>query len=220
MALMQFSPDVFLNGKRDYVQGTQMLSSAARLVAEHFDPAATLKSAAFHEITDRTIQVSFGEPPVDAANVLGNCQFASDVPECRNAVFLAGEDQAPRRDVPPACTYERLPDDFDHVLSANWRVDRVGGLEDALVAIVQTVKSQHEKIGLGVSDIWFTGLRAARLPLANPVPGGVDRLELRFRRFASRELQHQSLQTIEFVESGLSAAVTFAFKTEQPLDAS
>lgn len=217
------SPDVFLNGKRSYVQGTQLLSRAAEYVHGQISPGAKLKTAAFHTITDRLVDIAFAEQSGELDRELGFCQFVTASAEPLKAIFLEGPDVAPRRDVPPACRYTRVDSDLGHVLSGDWDVENAHSLEDVLVALIQTIKSQHEDIGAGVHDIWFTGFRGAMLPLSAPFPTGKGLIRLRFARYMGNAEQYQSMQTVTLIPDGEEASkpfpVTFAFKTESPIDA-
>ena len=218
-----FSPDVFLNGKRTYVQGTQMLSRAAEIVAAEDMPGALLKTAAFHAISDKSIDIALADEAPEGRRDLGFCQFTVPAGATLKAIFLERDETAPRRDVPPACTYTRMDNAHDHVLSGDWQVEGAASLEDLLVAIIQTVKSQHEDIGRGVHDIWFTGLRGAALPASGAFATGKGQIQTRFARYIGRDGQYQSLQSVTLVPADGGAEMrfplTFAFKTERPLDA-
>ena len=207
--------DVFLNGSRNYVQGTQMLSRVGEIVQRKIDVKATLQSASFHQITDRLLGVTIAEMPTKDVGQVAEAIFEDTTGKRWFASYRAYDELAPRRDVPPTCRYERIHSDEDNPLTGKWRLDGIAEMEDVLVAIVQAVKAQHEQLPEDVSHVWFTGMRAATLPLTNPIPGDKCLLEIAHLRTMGQNGQYQSLQQVRLTNSegaNLKAAVSFAFK--------
>jgi hypothetical protein len=211
--------EVFLNDGRSYVQGTQMLGRAAELVlAEH--PAASLKSAAFHRITDKLVSASVLAPGTKPAeDALGSAEFHTGDATCQIA-FIEGADIAPPDVVPPACTYTPTGAAQDSPLSADYRLGSVRSFEDMMVALIQTIKKQHDALPGEIRDIWFTGLRGSAIPAPFSAPEGL--LEIRFMRLMGKDGAYQSLQKVTYTPEGaealFSGAITFAFKSETPPD--
>lgn len=209
--------DVFLNGTRDYVQGTQLIASAARAMTKsgHLDAPATVQAAAFHAITDRTVSLDLGQP-ADTANVMGSVTFLTLKNEKRHAHFIAGDDQAPRANLPPLCTY-RLAE-ASGPLDAVYAVDGVSNTEQFLIAFIQAMKERHQALTQTISDIWFTGLRGANIPVAEHFPAQNGTMSLSLRRLMSVRDRWQTMMrfSMDFPDGRrlLEGTSTFAFKSE------
>lgn len=214
--------DVCLNGRRDYVQGTQMVARSA----DHFAAAGAgpvvLSAAAFHRITDREVGIVTGTPGPDLAeHALGTLRFTGADGAPLDAVLVAGPGAAPRRDIPVTATWEEIAGTRTNALSTAFALGGLARGEDFLVALVQTVKGLHEALADDVRDVWLTGLRGARIPLSGPFPVPRGRLDLEFRRLMPGTGTRQSLLMAAFSgEDGTPVArtaVTFSFRTEAPV---
>ena len=210
---------VVLNGARDYVQGTQIVARAA----EHLRGrgASDLLSASFHEITDREVALCEG-PPGEGRPILGEIAVrGADGGRARHALVALGR-QAPRetrrmraRAVEASATGS---------LDAVFDLSGIAGLEDALDALVQSVKGLHERLGDDVSDVWFTGLRGrtfALSPEALPEDGG--RLAITFGRLMRGGERWQTLMGFSLEAPGggtpvLAGGLTFAFRSDRRPD--
>ncbi len=210
----EYPLDVVLNGSRGYVQGTQMLARAAEVIAP--GKPVILRQAAFHSITDRLVSLIRAD---DADSLpeqtLGRAVFEGTDGQLITVVFVEGAATAPRADIPPGCTWTRLDADRDNPLDADFALSGLTTGEDFLNALIQSLKDLHQSLKDDVSDVWFTGLRKAAIPLPDfPEPEG--RLEIRAERLMGRDEAFQSIQRITFEGAAgtrLDAAVTFAFKS-------
>lgn len=215
---MIFRLPVFLNGSRSYVQGTQMLARTAGLVEQQFAQNAVLKSAAFHRITDRVVEVRITERKEEQPQEIAEAVFEAGDKRRYYASYKEVTEVAPQDDVPPECEYNQITENPENPLDGKWSVTGISSLEDALVAIVQTVKAQHEHIGDNVANIWFTGLRAAALPVSIPAPDVECLLEISHLRTMGGSGRFQSLQRVSLTglpAGELSAAVSFAYQREE-----
>ncbi|MEO1308199.1 MAG: hypothetical protein AAFV38_09805 [Pseudomonadota bacterium] len=216
----ELSPlEVFLNGKRTYVQGTQLVARATEFAAKTEKEPLTVSAAAFQRITDKLVFIRPGAPQKSGEDdkELGSLVLrGSDGP--LNYTFVEGSEEAPRRDVPPACTYALVAGSQSDVLSGTFEIAGLSTPEDYLVALVQSVKQLHEGISDSVHDIWFTGLRAANLPVTHPFPCATGRLTLSYRRLMQGEDAWQSLLAVEMTDPDgapvTKSAISFAFKSE------
>lgn len=205
--------DVFLNGGRDYVQGTQMIARAAEILPGGSVETAVLTTAAFKKITRNKILCLRGDAaPPEGLALIGDAGFKRDG-ETLTLRFAELVEPAERRDLPENVAYEPLgalnPD-----LCGDFAFAGLDSFEDLLVLIVQTVKAVHEAAGPDVHDIWFTGCRNAALPLAGP-PMTAGKLTVRHLRLLGRAPLFQTMSAIDVEGTGgdtLTAIVTFAFQ--------
>jgi len=187
--------DVGLRGTRDYVQGSQILARTAELV-EVADPAPSLLvSAKFTRITDLGVRVVLGGDGLDAEPEIGRAQFArGDARTTARFFEVAGPQARPLADVAPATS------DLESTgLGGGQAAFAIPGtFESYLAAVIECVKALHAKRGEQVSDIWFTALVGARLPLAATYPtGGVLRVAPKIERLVAGRLQTLSLVDTE-----------------------
>lgn len=208
---------VFLNGARDYVQGTQLLARASEVVASGSAESMRLHSAGFHSITDREVSITLADELPDAADAaLGDAVFRTEAGARKFVRFWAGENEAPRKTISPNCSYRQSKADPANPLNGTWELSGVADLEDLLNAIVQSIKTQHENLGQQVSNVWFTGLRSAAIPVFAPIAGGSCELQITHIRSMNSNDRTQSLQKIELAGDGvapMSGMVTFAYLT-------
>lgn len=208
--------DVFLNGERTYVQGTQMLARAAEILDGE---DVMLEAAGFHEITDQNVGILVRESVEDQLEgTLGSATFRHSDGAARKVFFVALPGTAPRMTVPPHCSYDRTPGSGEEPLSGDFAVASLQVPEDFFDALIQAVKQLHEGLGAGVRDIWFTGLRAAQIPVTAPFPAPEGLLEIRYRRLLAHDASWQTLLAARFFDSAgaslAKAMISFAFKSE------
>ena len=90
--------------------------------------------------------------------------------------------------------------------------------EQFLVALIQTVKRRHEALTDSITDVWFTGLRGADIPLATPFPAAQGALSFACRRLMRSDDRWQTLLGFEMTEPAgsrvLRGTLTFAFRSE------
>lgn len=228
MRPIEISPaslDVFLNGARSYVQGTQMIARSAEHLASlgpSDAPLPELQTAVFHRISDRGVTIREGQAvsPKDAPDdLLGALVFAHG--DARIGLHLVeAQDTAPRRDAPHAGRWSEQTAARQGALSTAFDVEGLKTGEDLLVAIVQTVKGLHEALAADVHDVWLTGFRSANVPLAGPLPSTSGVLSLQSRRVMKGPDVWQTLQMASFAPTDATmpevrAAVTFSFKSQE-----
>ena len=100
--------DVFLNGKRNYVQGSQILARTAELVQSNFGPRVNLTEFTFKRTTLNLVGVwlandSAANEPQWPAPALGDALFQSDNRSIR-AKFVELSAAAPKADLPETIT--------------------------------------------------------------------------------------------------------------------
>ncbi|MEM8751962.1 MAG: hypothetical protein AAGF90_03200, partial [Pseudomonadota bacterium] len=182
-------------------------------------PAPVLKQAAFRAITDRRVDARLAPPaappgPDDA----GEAVFDAGG-EALTVVFTAQGEEAPRGDRPERCRYSLIECSAKGPLDAEYAVEGVETLEDALVAVVQTVKKRHEALADDVRDVWFTGLRGGTLPARGAPAAASGRLAIKGGRIMGRAPAWQTMQRVEMTDNDgaavFSAMVNFAFKSDR-----
>lgn len=212
-------PDVFQNGTRNYVQGTQMLAAAARAVYERIDVNATVSAATFTRITQNRIGLSPDDASsLDPAADLGTAKF-SVAGETVTLRFAELPEPAPRRDVPESITYELV--EKTNALSGTFSYGNVLTFEDRITVFVQCIKSLHSALPGTPHDIWFTGCRRATFSLEPETQARSGRLEIACNRVIGKSPQYQSLNTITMHDDGgepQTAVITFAVKAERSPD--
>jgi hypothetical protein len=155
--------DVCLNDGRGYVQGSQMLAEAARLIG---GVEVTLDGAAFRALTDRTIRLVDG-----MAGGVGQARFLTPAGP-RNVSFAAEAERAPEGALPGRV--ETSPIAVSHAAAtASVSFGGAAGLRDLLDVAVQLTKGLHRAMTPEAEDVWFTSLRQAGLPTrpASPLDG-------------------------------------------------
>ncbi len=209
---------VCLNGERDYVQGTQMIARSAEILEECFGIEPVLYTAAFHKITDHQVAVCTDESDLDEAAALGDMLFTLDRDRTAKLFLIELPQTAPREVVPVGCRYEFIETVGEDLRHAIFQISEIGGGEDLLVALVQSLKSLHETAFPGASNIWFTGLRDGKIPMGTTLAGlGSCRLELRIIRRLPGRVGWQSMTTATVLddddERRAEAVMSFAFKS-------
>jgi hypothetical protein len=207
--------NVFLNGPRTYVQGTQILARSGE--ALFGQTSGVLRQATFHSITDRLVTMVPANSAQDVQGAsVGRATYEDGEGVAIPVVWHAQDGPAPQRDCPPACEWVQQDHEQTHPLSAKFSINGLRNGEDFLIALIQTIKELHSALADDVTAIWFTGLRRANIPLA-AFPATSGTLTLAGERFVGRNGEFQSMQRISF-ESGedisVNAVVTFAFKSK------
>jgi len=159
--------DVFLRGSRDYVQGSQILGRTADWLLHAGIGGAVLFEAKFSRITRHPV-IAFRQgqtDPVDANRLIGKARYRfGDQTFAINYADADGE-SAPWIDDQPS-KLEAFSDNGE--LHGEARVVLDGTQEGYLSAVIETVKKLHQSLATNVTDIWFTALSGANLPV---VPG-------------------------------------------------
>jgi len=183
---------VGLRGTRDYVQGSQILARSAEIVAAEYGPEAVLVTAKFTRITEQGVLLVVGDDSAEAGGAeIGRGQFA--VGDERVAVRwheLPGP-KASRIDDVDRSTFD-LTLDGEGGGRTNFAI--AGDIESYLAAVIECVKALHAARGTRVTDIWFTALMGARLPVgpAYPTSGSLT-VTAKIERIVEGRLQTLSL---------------------------
>jgi hypothetical protein len=186
--------EVGLRGTRDYVQGSQILARTAEIVAADH-PDAVLVTAKFTRITRQGVVAAFGEDAADGAGEeigRGRFDLGGDRLEVRWHELPGPE--APRIDDVPGATSGLEPDGAGGGACA-FAIS--GSFESYLAAVIEFVKALHAGRGERVTDIWFTALMGARLPVGAAYPeAGTLTATAEVERIA-----HGRLQTLSLVDT-------------------
>jgi len=206
---------VFLRDQRDYVQGTQII---ARLAEQAAPEGSQLTQARFGQITANQVRWRpAGE--LDSAARIGEVQFTRGGQELMFHIEDTGL-IAPRR-LDTHMGVRVTPTRTDAPLSGQYRIEHPMDLEGLLNALIQSVKNLHERLGPGIHDVWFTGMRQCALPVQHQLGLFEGHVDIRHRRMIRRGPSHQSL--VEVVVSNLQGRschrcmINFAFKSEHPI---
>ena len=208
--------DVFLNGSRTYVQGTQIIARSSE--ALFGQGRGVLRQATFHKITDRLVTMVQSDLAQDFSGTsVGRGIFENEAGVTMPVTWFEQDGPAPKYDRPPTCKWLRQDCEQTHRLSAKFSLAELQNGEDFLVALIQTIKELHSALADDVTSIWFTGLRRANIPVtAFPVSSGT--LTICGERFVGRDGEFQSMQRISFEQGQgdpVTAVVTFAFKSKE-----
>ncbi len=199
--------DVFLRQSRDYVQGTQMIARSADLLdgADWF-----FEQALFSAITANRISIALADTE-DAGEAIGRVAFSCASSE-KIFYLRKASGEVPRRDVPMPVKVVFVAEEPDAV---QYRFEGAADFEGLLNVIVQSVKSEHERIFPAATDIWLTGFRGfhVALDIAPSLAGGW--VKLRRGRLMGTKGTFQTIWGVSvFDAEGEIAAgtTTFAFK--------
>lgn len=153
--------DVFFRGSRSYIQGSLIISRVAELVAGHCgsDTPTLLLDAKFTHLMNSAIDVQLGSRPVEGGDGTLRLQRGAEVV---HATVFATDAVAPRR-ADRAVFDARIVESGR--LSGTARYGGLGSFDDSLAFVVHVNKALHERLGDGVTDVWFAGLRNAVLPV-------------------------------------------------------
>ncbi len=183
---MEHALDVGLRGTRNYVQGSQILARTAEIVA----PTATLLTAKFTRITEQGVIAAIDGDAADGEEI-GSAQFDVDGKRVAVRYIDVPGPKAPRIDDVPGST-SGLETDGAGTGHADFAID--GTFESYLAAVIECVKAIHARRGDQVTDIWFTALVGARLPVVATYPTtGALRVTPKIERIVAGRLQTLSL---------------------------
>ena len=210
--------DVFLNGTRNYVQGSQILARTAELVRPFFGQL-NLTEFAFKRTSINLIGVwltddSAADEPQRIAPTIGDALFQLDQKSIR-AKFVELPAAAPKADLPETVTLKLKSGGT----GGNGCFAFCGALsfEDALRTIVQAVKKLHEALARDARDIWLTGMRAAAIPIDKGFCDADGEIAVELVRLMRSPPQYQSLSKVTI--TGLTPFfVTFALRSDRGVD--
>lgn len=191
---------VALRGTRDYVQGSQILARTAELVTAE-SSGASLQMAKFTRITDAGVEVALDDGEGDGSEI-GTARFTTSTGSRTARFFEIPGDPAPTIEDVPHSTADLRADPGG---SGGCTYGIAGDFESYLAAVIEFVKAVHAVRADGVSDIWFTALAGAALPL-EPVyaTGGALTLEPKVERMVGDRLQTLGVLTTEADGDGVA----------------
>jgi len=201
--------DVFFRGDRPYIQGSLVLSQAARIAFDGFGDGF-LVSAKFSQIITCGVEVApSGEGSGEA---FGEAQFRTVDGERHKLEFFACKAVEPPRRPDRGSTLTSFSDDGNLNASAAFSI--APELDDLLAAVVETTKKAHERLPASVYDVWFTGFRGAHLPLnADLIPqSGQIVIENRVRRGDGGSYQTLFNARIESAAEAHEFLLSFAYR--------
>lgn len=185
---MEHALVVGLRGTRNYVQGSQILARTAEIIAADH-PQAVLVSAKFTRITLRGVRMVIGDG--EEGDEIGRATFVDGDARIVTRFFEVDGPDAPRIDDVPGATRDLTADDSG---TGGAAFTIAGGFESYLAAVIECVKAIHARRGEQVTDIWFTALMGARLPVAPTYPhDGTLTVTPKIARMVGERLQTLSL---------------------------
>lgn len=201
--------DVCLNDGRSYVQGTQMIARAADALSDILGAKQVeFTAAAFRSITANTVAIA--RIKIEDPEAIASARFVVDDEDFEIGFYDTGR-PAPLEKILPKCRYEHVSGDASDGAQV-FQIENVAGLEDLLNAIVQSVKTVHSGLASDTSDIWFTGLRGARM--SHEVTIDQARITLTRMRIMGKSPNWQTLTKVDFIGLDLPALImSFSFKS-------
>jgi hypothetical protein len=208
--------DVFLNGKRNYVQGSQILARTAEIIQGRYGAGLCLREFAFKHTTVKLVGVHFGEGEQDmSASRIGEATFGAASNGIRTGYFELSE-LAPKADIPES-------------IVLNLKSGGTGGsgcfqyagaltFEDALRVVVQAIKTLHQALAPDAYDIWLTGMRGGAIPLDRGFSAEMGEIEVEMLRLMGSPPQYQTLNRVTVRSQGSALApfaVTFALRSDR-----
>lgn len=205
--------NVFLRQSRNYVQGTQMIARSAELLGES---CWFFEQALFSTITDSPVVIAPADDGSDE-DVIGRIVFSNATDE---KIFRLKKStgRIPRRDIPMPVKVEFVAEEPDAI---HYRFEGATDFEGLLNVMVQSVKSEHERVFPSAQDIWLTGFRGFHLLVDIVLSQGKGFVRLRRGRVMGSNGAFQTLWGISLSDAKGEVATgttTFAFKTmEAPI---
>jgi hypothetical protein len=210
--------EVFLNGTRNYVQGSQILARTAELIRPGFGPL-NLTEFVFKRTSINLIGVrlddSASNEPQRGASPIGDALFQSDQMAI-HATFVELSAAAPKADLPETVALKLKSGGTGG--NGCFAFHGAFSFEDALRTVVQAVKKLHETLTQDARDIWLTGMRAAAIPIDKGFRDANGQIEVELVRLMQSPPQYQTLNkvTITGGKSGLAPFfVTFALRSDR-----
>lgn len=210
--------DVFLNGNRNYVQGTQILARTAELIQLMSRDAFSLSEFAFKQTTLNLVGVSLSEQaPESDEPAIGAAIFTSARSRLY-ARFVDLDTPAPRANVPETIALCLIAGGADG--NGRFSFAAASSFEDSLRIIVQSVKTLHGAFAEDAHDIWLTGMRNAAIPIREGFASADGEIEIALMRIMRSPPQYQTLSRIAIVVGAKDLQtffVTFALRSDRGL---
>lgn len=205
---MDFKPDVFLRGERDYVQGTQLIAQAAKCLAVS-GTDAVFQQATFSTITRNDIKFCTEK----GEGSIGSVQFKGQ--EDRITLFVKEDENLARReDVLLSLDLIKIESDEAGAVAYQYTAD--DDFLGILDVIVQSIKAEHVSQFENAYDIWLTGLRRCNVPVGIQT-AGLGLITLKLMRKMEAIDNMQTLWSVDLHDDAgtqVSCVVTFVFKSK------
>lgn len=202
--------DVFLREKRDYVQGTQIISRIAELLQEE---DWVLQQAEFRQLSTKMLRTS-EIIQNEADDSVARIRFANSLTG-ETKTFGVYETGRPAARSSQVMSIEVEPSTLPATHSENketvWNFRNANTFEDLLNSIVQAIKTEHKILWPQSSNIWLTGFRHFELPVSG-VTSGEGSIELTLWRKLFGDTNIQTFWQVRAPEIKLAGMVNFAFR--------
>jgi hypothetical protein len=156
--------EVFFRGERNYIQGSLILFLATQELAAHSGEASGeifLREAKFNALMDHAIDISTSGIPDEGGT--GLLKFSVAQEEAFVSIHPAERSAPPRHADRPGLIADVVETDR---LCGRARYQELQNFDEAISAVVELNKELHSRLGERILDIWFAGLRNARLAVA------------------------------------------------------
>lgn len=213
-----FDLPVFFRGKRNYIQGSMILSLAAeKLIAEGIIQdieSAKLIKAKFNQITDKGVKLLVADQHDKKDDIiLGEASFSENSNSLK-VYFIEDTQNTPPQEEDRSSLIQNFT--ITEELNGTCVFTIEPTLDDKLASIVEVVKTLHSDLSNDVYDIWFTGFSGANFPLnsQNISTSGKITVKNVMKKKTPDFIQTLFRITIDEPESGMSSSfmLTFAYK--------
>jgi hypothetical protein len=157
---------VFLKGERDYVQGTQIISRLSEVLPS--EEQFFLESASFNKITNKYIFFVDNDNFSHLKNNLLGYVIFKPVSKKGNIKYVFFEDTD---HIAPFVEDHEIDLKYNfvskHDLSANINFTVLNNFEAILESIIYFVKKLHTEHKENISNVWFSAINKATIPLTN-----------------------------------------------------
>ena len=205
---MEVKIPVFIRGKRNYVQGTQIIARAAELIA---DETFNFHQASFHQITDKLLMISDNADLKESADFIGEVVFLKGL-EKVNLFVIKSSYLAPIRDIPMDMEIKFVQSIENEIF---YSLEKCNDWESLINGIVQVFVIEHKRIFPKAKDIWLTGIRNTLIPLAVQAKNEKRSLKIKLKRSYKSELNNQTLWEFSLntpSSSSFDGITTFSYK--------
>jgi len=205
---------VFLNGDRNYVQASQVISRTAEILEQKRPAEFQLQDFAFRRITTNKIAVSFHSEHIGpAADIVGEANFSSPAQPVI-ARFHDLDEAAENRNLPETIKLEWLSS--KRLGCGDFSFQHAFSFEDALICVVQSIKKLQLSLADDVHDVFITAMRGAKLSLSQAFAAPSGEISIHMLRLMGNSPQFQTLSKVTITAGQKrmpSFAVMFAFRS-------
>jgi hypothetical protein len=185
---------IFLNGDRNYVQASQIISRTAEIMERQQPSEFQLQDFAFKRITANKIAVSFHPTHANSGtNLIGHANFSSSTQPI----------VAHFHDLGAPAENKSLPEQIKLKLRSSQRIgcgnfffQDAFSFEDALIVVVQSIKKLHLSLADDAHDIFITAMRGAKLSLNRTFSASSGEINIDMLRLMNNCPQFQTLSRV------------------------